>query len=87
MAEPARLACILALALSGCVPAPTGMPGPDACGAPGLQGLVGKDVAAVTVPPGTRVIYPGTPVTEDYSPTRLNLDVDGSGRITGVWCG
>jgi Peptidase inhibitor I78 family len=65
-------------------------PEQNACGAAGMQDLVGRDdavIAAMTFPEGTRLIYPGTPVTEDYHPNRLNIDIDQSGRITGVWCG
>jgi hypothetical protein len=79
---------VSALMLGGCVMSEA--PGPNACGAAGMQGLIGQDddvLAAMTLPQGTRFIYPGTPVTEDYSPSRLNIDIDQSGRITGVWCG
>ena len=77
-----------ALMLGGCVMPKA--PEQNACGAAGMQNLVGqKDdiLAAMTLPQGTRFIYPGTPVTEDYRPNRLNIDIDQSGRITGVWCG
>lgn len=76
------------LALGGCVTSEP--PDPNACGAAGMQRMVGKDddvLAAFTLPQGTRFIYPGTPVTEDYRPERLNIDIDQSGTITGVWCG
>lgn len=82
----ARLALLLALALAGCVAEPE----QNACGAAGLQALVGQDMsalAAMTFPAGTRIIEPGTAVTEDYRPDRLNIDVDAGGTITGVWCG
>lgn len=75
--------------LTACVPAPD-LPGPNTCGAHGMQDLLGKDrgvLAAMTLPVGTRVITPGMAVTEDYSPARLNIDLDARGRITGVWCG
>ncbi|MBS3981521.1 MAG: hypothetical protein KGZ77_17250 [Rhodobacteraceae bacterium] len=55
-----------------------------------MQQLVGRDdavLAAMTFPQGTRLIYPGTAVTEDYRPDRLNIDLDATGRITGLWCG
>lgn len=84
-----RLAILAAVAaLAGCVdPRP---PEQNACGAAGMQDLIGQDkavLAAMTFPMGTRVIEPGMAVTEDYSPSRLNLDIDQSGRITRVWCG
>ena len=44
-------------------------------------------LAAMTLPAGTRVITPGMAVTEDYSTSRLNIDLDTRGRITGIWCG
>jgi hypothetical protein len=65
-------------------------PEENACGAAGMQDLVGRDkaaLAAITLPVGTRVIEPGTAVTEDYRADRLNIDVDAGGTITGVWCG
>jgi hypothetical protein len=83
-----RLALVLGLALSGCVAAE--VPDPGACGAAGMQGLVGQGrevLAAMTLPEGTRVIEPGQPVTTDYSPARLNIDLDAKGRIARVWCG
>jgi len=82
----ARLALALILGLSACVAAPD----KTACGAAGMQQLVGRDdavLAAMTFPQGTRLIYPGTAVTEDYRPDRLNIDLDATGRITGLWCG
>lgn len=91
MAEGRRLtAVVLALTMiaSGCVP--VSGPEPETCGAEGMQDLVGQDkavFAAMTLPMGTRIIPPGTAITEDYSPTRLNIDLDDKGRITRVWCG
>jgi hypothetical protein len=79
---------LLLLALCGCV-APE-IPEPMACGADGMQDLVGQDkavFAAMTLPTGTRIIEPGMAITEDYSPSRLNIDLDDNGRITRVWCG
>ncbi|MBL9049442.1 MAG: hypothetical protein JNK19_04955 [Tabrizicola sp.] len=77
-----------ALALGACVAADE--PDPLACGAGGMQDLVGQDksvFAAMTFPVGTRIIEPGMAVTEDYRPERLNFDLDAKGRITRVWCG
>jgi hypothetical protein len=82
----ARWALLLSFGLAACVAEPE----QNVCGAAGMQNLIGQDddvLAAMTVPVGTRLIYPGTPVTEDYSPARLNIDIDQFGRITGVWCG
>ncbi|MFM7445134.1 MAG: I78 family peptidase inhibitor [Tabrizicola sp.] len=82
----ARLGLLLVLALAACVARPE----QNACGAVGMQDLVGREddaLAAMTFPAGTCLLYPGTPVTEDYRPDRLNIDIDQSGAITGVWCG
>ena len=92
-AKPKTLAAVaLALALAGCVaeePAPV-LPSDDACGAPGLQGLVGQPrsvLATMTFAGPVRVIEPGMAVTMDYSPNRLNIELDAGGRITRVTCG
>ena len=76
------------LALGACVAAE--VPAASACGAAGMQSLVGQDASvlvAMTLAVGTRIIEPGMAVTEDYSETRLNINVDADGKITRVWCG
>lgn len=77
--------------LAACVPAaPPEDPLADACGAKALQGLVGQPaqvLAAMTFSQPLRVIRPGQPVTEDYRPARLNVEVDASERISRVSCG
>lgn len=81
-----RLLAVLALA--GCtevIAAPE-----DLCGRAEVEGLVGENLAAVTMPTRegpVRVIKPGQMVTMDYKPSRLNIDVDDAGTITRVWCG
>jgi Peptidase inhibitor I78 family len=85
------------LALSACVAAETpGVdktppdPVSDACGAAGLQSLVGKDksvLAAMTFAAGTRFIEPGMPITRDYRADRLNIIFGKSGKIEEVSCG
>lgn len=91
VAEAVKLrAAILAgaLVLGACVAAE--VPAASACGADGMQDLVGQEksvFAAMTFPVGTRIIEPGMAITEDYSETRLNIDIGADGRITRVWCG
>jgi Peptidase inhibitor I78 family len=87
----------LTLGLAACqTPAPPSPdrlppePAPNECGAGGMQDLMGKHrsvFAAMTLPRGTRIIEPGMAITEDYGPTRLNIDLAKDGRITRVWCG
>jgi hypothetical protein len=52
--------------------------------------LIGQPVSAMPatgVWTALRVIEPGMAVTEDYSPSRLNVALDLQGRIVGVACG
>ena len=92
-----RLPILAILALSACQPTPDpryiGPPVSidlSACGGePGLA-LIGHDIAELPATGrwGTlRVITPGMAVTEDYSETRLNVEIDAAGLITGAWCG
>ena len=59
------------------------------CGAGDYAGLIGKNLAAVTLPAdlGARVIGPDTAVTQDYRPDRLNIHTDDDGTITELTCG
>jgi len=97
-------AAALVAALSGCaelgvgqdggaeaeagVAAATG--GEDACGASGLQGLVGTSVGelqAASLPENRRIIFPGMGVTMDFRAERLNVEIGGDDRIARVFCG
>lgn len=65
-------------------------PSADACGAEPLKNLLGQDMstlAAMTFPDTTRFIGPGDAVTMDFSPRRLNFDLDEDGVILRIWCG
>lgn len=84
--------------LAGCAPGRTDgvgqapgvvAPGPDRCGAAGLQGLVGQPAAVtrqMVLPAGTRVIGPDQAITSDYRPGRLNIETGRDGRIARVGC-
>ena len=78
-------------ALSGCLTVVPGIdPGRDACGANALQALVGQPAAVlegIEFGVTTRVIRPGTVVTLDYSPSRLNIEINGAEVISRVACG
>jgi hypothetical protein len=60
------------------------------CPAPDTGTLLGLDVAALEIlelPEGTRIFRTGDPVTADFSPDRLNLEVGRDGTIVNVFCG
>lgn len=94
-------ALVLIGLLCGCVPPPP--PDVDviisppvaaadlsSCGATDQVVLVGGPVAALPRAGGwgtVRVIHPGDAVTEDFSPTRLNVEVDGQDLILRLSCG
>lgn len=95
-----RLFVLLALLpLTACVAAPVDTPPGDpkpqppaerTCGAAELQGLVGQPATVLQTmrfAGPVRVIEPGMAVTMDYSPARLNFDLDGQGLITRAYCG
>lgn len=59
------------------------------CGGEPLADLVGVPYAQAQprIPEGARVIQPGTPVTQDLRPDRLNITMDSNAVVTRVWCG
>ncbi|SEK52691.1 I78 family peptidase inhibitor [Roseovarius nanhaiticus] len=62
----------------------------DSCGATGYSDRIGKAQSAFDFSaPGraVRIIGPDMAMTMDYNPARLNVDTDGRGRITRIWCG
>ena len=81
------------LALAACGPLPDPVlpePVPDACGAAALQGLVGADgqrLSTMKFGVPVRIIRPGMAVTMDFSPSRLNIEIDAKDRISRVSCG
>lgn len=88
----------LCLVLTACQPVPheapyPGSPGPldlVKCGGDLVQPLIGQPVTNLPRSGnwGTlRVIRPGDAVTEDYSDTRLNVQLDANDRIMALSCG
>jgi hypothetical protein len=80
--------------LAACTPAPTAAPdgrqiGGDACGASQYADKIGQSLGSARFPPNSemRLINPGEMVTQEYIPTRLNVEIDGPGRIVAVTCG
>ena len=63
---------------------------PDSCGAAAMQDFVGQPesvLMATTFAVPVRFIHPTDAVTMDFSPDRLNFDIDSNGIITRVRCG
>ena len=55
----------------------------------GYSGLVGTNVAAVTLPADkvVRVLKEGQPATMDFLEDRLNIETDDDGIILRLYCG
>ncbi|MEO5614480.1 MAG: I78 family peptidase inhibitor [Cypionkella sp.] len=85
----------LPVALTGCVYEPPPvmtdpMPVEDACGASGLQDLVGQSARKLKVmrfATTVRIIRPGMAVTMDYSAERRNIEINAAEVITRISCG
>jgi len=82
------LPTLAALLLSACQLGGAGHP-LDSCGASGLAPLVTTPVAAADLSghEPLRIIPPGTAVTMDHRPDRLNVETDAAGIITRIFCG
>jgi len=61
----------------------------DTCGASRFRNLIGEEIAGIdpeTLPARSRVITPDMMITQDFSPTRLNIIVGADGRIGSLRC-
>lgn len=61
----------------------------DTCGASRFRNLVGAradEIDQATLPERTRIITPDMMVTQDFSPTRLNIIVGTGGRVGSLRC-
>lgn len=85
------LMALAALPLSACMAEETPATGDpaDTCGMSGYSGLVGTNVAAVTLPADkvVRVLKEGQPATMDFLEDRLNIETDDDGIILRLYCG
>ena len=63
--------------------------GADPCNADARSGLIGTNIAAVTLPAALdhRIVKPDSAVTLDHRPERLNIHVDEDGVIQRLDCG
>lgn len=68
---------------------PIPAPADDSCGAAALADHLGAPAAdlGTALPAGARLLPPGSMMTQDFRPDRVNLDLDAEGRITRIWCG
>lgn len=94
MMKPIGAVLAAIVLLGGCEisivgPPPAGPP-PASCGAENLQGLIGhpvKDLKLHDTPERVRIYQTGQPLTLDYFPDRLNVEIDSAGRIRRLHCG
>lgn len=88
-----RLMPIAALGLIACATSPDSPSG--SCDADGLSNLVGREATAAlgaeaqrrSGARAVRWIRPGDAVTMDFRGDRLNIRLDGQGRVEGFSCG
>ena len=89
-----RATVFAALMLVACAPQGNGsddLPPPETtCGADKLQHLIGlpyepRDFEAEGRP--LRILPPGSMMTMDHRPNRLNVELDQNSDITRIWCG
>lgn len=96
----ACLAVMAAGLLAGCLPMAGGLrmgpvhemlpPQPDHCGLAALPDLRGAKMARLAdfrLSGPLRVLWPGQEITNEITPTRLNAEVDVTGRILRLMCG
>ncbi len=85
------MAALCALALTGCVEEENRMPDMSGtCGADGMQHLVGQPRDAFddsSIDGTVRILPPGSMMTMDHRPDRLNIELDEDDIITRLWCG
>ena len=82
------------MVFAACVPAeepPTRqLPSDDACGSAKLQLFVGVPFDERDFDVGDRplrILPPGSAMTMDHNPARLNVNLDEEGTVTRIWCG
>lgn len=90
MIAPARIlaATLAPLLVAACLPQ-TPQPEPEPpCTTGKLPALIGQPAAAADpLPEPKRVYRQGDMVTMDHNPARLNVVLDGAGRIVALKCG
>lgn len=97
---PIALALSVTFAAAACAPAASGVaaappPPPGPCNADAAHWAIGRAVDQDLVnrvihdtgSRTARVIEPGQPVTMDYNPQRVSIEVNDRGAIVGIRCG
>ncbi len=88
-----RYILLLSCALAACSPVASTSPtspasGADTCGASAYADLIGKDAPnALIVPQPKRLYRIGDPVTLDFNPARVNVQLDTTDVIVALTCG
>ncbi|WP_333711983.1 I78 family peptidase inhibitor [Yoonia sp.] len=82
----------LILLFAACTQAETPPPLPenDTCNAAPYADLIGKDATAlerVLIMQRLRILRPGQPMTMDFWPDRINIQIDENERISRFFCG
>lgn len=83
-------AALICLGLTGCIDPQDAQPPRTACGAETLQHLIGTQVTEQDFSnsaAAVRILPPGSMMTMDHRPDRLNVEHDVGGVITRIWCG
>ena len=90
-----RITIVAAAFLASCGPQQSGGPsarasggGADTCNAAAYAGMVGQDaVVALSIPDPKRQYRPEDPVTSDFNPARVNVELDDTDVIVAIKCG
>lgn len=76
--------------LSGCVVFPVGGPASGTCFESEIDTFIGmreSALVATKVVMTVRILYPDTPITEEFSPDRANFMIGADGIISDAFCG
>ncbi len=88
--RPVYVPLFLSFGLAACQSNVPFEPVSDQCNSLQYLSMVGAKEDAIkagTFPQGARIIRPGTAVTQDYRPDRLNVHINNKGRIERIACG
>ena len=79
---------LIAVVLLGACSTAAPQASPESCNAGAYAGLIGQDAAAsLALPEPKRVYVVGEPITQDFIPERINVQLDETDTIIAVTCG